>query len=156
MKHLLSLLLAAVSCEAKSIVTDDLVHKVAIIESNVNEDAIGDGGHSRGAFQIGEEAWADAVAYHRVHITADQHRCFLPTDWKVYSMNYETARYAAELILRMHEERMIRNKVKPTPIKLYMAYNMGYHMAASFGFNMNVTSGKRRAILLRASHILSK
>jgi hypothetical protein len=51
---------------------------------------------------------------------------------------------------------MIRNKVKPTPIKLYMAYNMGYHMAESFGFNMNVTSGKRRAILLRASHILSK
>jgi hypothetical protein len=154
MKHLLSFLLAAVSCEAKSIVTDDLVHKVGIIESNLNEDAIGDGGKSRGAFQIGQRAWADAVAYSICH--GGPHDPGLPVDWKEYSMNYDIAHHAAELILRMHEDRMIRNKIKPTPIKLYMAYNMGYHMASSFGFNMNVTSGKRRAILLRAYNILSK
>ena len=154
MKRLLSLLLAIASCEAKSIVNEDLIHKVAIIESNVNEDAVGDGGRSLGAFQIGQDAWADAVAYNRV--TAGPHDQTLPTNWKVYAHDYNVAHRAAELILLMHEARMIRNKVKPTPMKLYMAYNMGYNAAASFGFNDNMTVGKRRAILLRAKHILSK
>jgi hypothetical protein len=154
MKRILSLLLVAASCQAKSIVTNDLVHKVAIIESNVNDDAIGDSGKSRGAFQIGAKAWADAVAYNICHSTS--HDLGLPVDWKTYAHDYTTAHYAAELILRMHEERMIRTGIKPTPIKLYMAYNMGYHSAAALGFNMDVTYGKRRAILLRAKQILSK
>ena len=155
MKRLLSLLLAFASCEAKSIVTDDLVHKVAIIESNVNEKAIGDGGWSRGAFQIKESTWKDAVNYSRL-VGEGPHDPFLPDDWMTYSMQYEYASHAASLILRMHEERMIKNKIKPTPLKLYMAYNMGYNQAASFNFNEDTTHGRRRAVLLRAKQILSK
>jgi len=154
MKRLLSLLIAFASCEAKTIVNEDLIHKVAIIESNINDDAIGDYGRSLGAFQIGQDAWADAVAYNRV--TAGPHDSTLPTNWKVYAHDYSVAHRAAELILLMHEARMIRNKIKPTPMKLYMAYNMGYNQAASFNFNVNVTYGKRKAILLRAQKILSK
>lgn len=154
MKRLLSLLVAFASCEAKSIVTEDLVHKVAIIESNVNEDAVGDNGQSRGAFQIGEAAWADAVAYSRV--TSGPHEYLLPSDWKTYSHDYATSHQAATLILRMLEERMIRNKIKPTPMNLYMAYNMGFNHASQYKFNINATYGKRRAILLRASKILSR
>lgn len=154
MKRLLSLLLAVASCEAKSIVTSDLVHKVGIIESNLNEDAVGDSGKSLGAFQISEAAWVDAVAYNRV--TAGPHDPVLSTNWKTFAHDYTMSHFAAELILKMHEERMIRNKVKPTPMKLYMAYNMGYNQAKVFYFNENVTSGKRRAILLRAKSILGK
>lgn len=154
MKRILSLLLAFASCEAKSIVTDDLVHKVAIIESNINDDAVGDNGRSLGAFQISQEAWADAVAYHRVN--AGPHDYFLTSDWKRGAHDYTTARHAAELILKMHEDRMIKNRIKPTPFKLYMAYNMGYSGASQFGFNINTTFGRRKAILLRAQHILSK
>lgn len=154
MKRLLSLLIAAVSCEAKSIVTEDFVHKIAIIESNCNPDAIGDGGRSRGAFQIQEAAWSEAVAYSICHSTV--HSPSLSTNWKEYSMDYETAFWAASYILKSHEDRMIRNKVKPTPIKLYMAYNMGFNHAAQFGFNPSVTYGLRRAILIRAERILSK
>jgi hypothetical protein len=154
MKRLLSLLLAVASCEAKSIVTSDLVHKVGIIESNLNEDAVGDYGKSLGAFQISEATWADAVAYNRV--TAGPHDAMLSVNWKVYAHDYTMSHYAAELILKMHEERMIRNKIKPTPMKLYMAYNMGYSQANVLCFNENATAGKRRAILLRAKGILSK
>jgi hypothetical protein len=154
MKRILSLLLAFASCEAKSIVNEDLVHKVAIIESNINDDAISDGGRSLGAFQISKEAWSDAVAYDQV--TAGPHDSTLPTNWKVYAHNFDVAHRAAELILLMHEARMIRNKIKPTPMKLYMAYNMGYNQASSFNFNENITFGKRKAILLRAKQILSK
>jgi hypothetical protein len=154
MKSLLSFLLACGSCQAKSIVTEDLIHKVAIIESNVNPDAVGDNGDSLGAFQIGREAWADAVAYSRIH--CGPHDYILPTDWKGYAKDYEMSHRAATFILKMHEERMLKNRVKPTPFKLYMAYNMGYHGASQYGFDINQTWGFRKAILLRASRILAK
>ncbi len=154
MKRLLSLLLATSFCEAKSLVDSDLVHKVGIIESNIDESAVGDNGRSLGAFQISEAAWADAVAYNRV--TAGPHDAHLSTEWKRWAHDYTMSHYAAELILKMHEERMIKNRIKPTPMKLYMAYNMGYSSAQGFNFNINATAGKRRAILLRAQNILSK
>jgi hypothetical protein len=154
MKRILTLLLAVASCEAKSIVDSDLIHKVGIIESNLNEDAVGDNGRSLGAFQISEAAWADAVAYSRV--TSEPHDPVLPANWKRGAHDYTLSHFAAELILKMHEARMLKNKIKPTPMKLYMAYNMGYNAAASFGFNDNMTAGKRRAILVRAKGILSK
>lgn len=154
MKSVLSLLLAFASCEAKSIVNEDLIHKVGIIESNLNENAVGDNGRSLGAFQISQEAWADAVAYCRVN--AGPHDFFLTSDWKRGAHDYEQSHRAAGMILKMHEERMIKNRIKPTPMKLYMAYNMGYMGASQFNFNVNVTYGKRKAILLRAQHILSK
>ena len=154
MKRILSFLLACSTCQAKSIVTDELIHKVAIIESNANPDAVGDNGESLGAFQIKRSAWADAVAYSR--ITAGPHDYYLPEDWKGHAKDYEMSHRAAGLLLKMYEERMIKNKIKPTELKLYMAYNLGYHGAYIYEFNINQTWGVRKAILLRAKNILSK
>lgn len=154
MKRILSLLLAFSTCQAKSIVTEDLVHKVGIIESNLNTKAVGDDGDSLGAFQISRRCWADAVAYSR--IIAGPHDPTLPDSWKDWAHDYDVSHRAATLILQMHEERMLKNKVKPTPFKLYMAYNMGYLGAAQHGFDINQTWGMRRAILVRAQTILSR
>lgn len=154
MKRILSILLAFSTCHAKSIVTEDFVNKVGIIESNLKPDAVGDDGESLGAFQISRRAWADAVAYSA--ITCGPHEYNLPTDWKGHAHDFEMSHRAATLILKMHEERMIRNRVKPTEFKLYMAYNMGYHGAAQHGFNINETWGFRKAILTRAKIILSR
>lgn len=154
MKRILSFLIACSTCQAKSIVTDELVHKVAIIESNVNPDAVGDNGESLGAFQIGRKAWADAVAYSRLN--AGPHDYYLPEDWKGHAKDYEMSQRAAELILKMHEERMIKNRIKPTEFKLYMAYNMGYNGASQYKFDISGTWGMRKAILIRAKNILSK
>jgi hypothetical protein len=154
MKRLLSFLLACSTCQAKSIVTEDFVNKVGIIESNLNTDAVGDGGDSLGAFQISRRAWADAVAYSTIN--SNPHDYTLPTDWKGHAHDFEMAQRAATLILKMHEERMLKNRVKPTEFKLYMAYNMGYHGAAQHGFSINQTWGFRKAILTRAKVILSR
>lgn len=154
MKSIISFLLACASCEAKSIVNEDLVHKVGIIESNLNTKAVGDDGDSLGAFQIGRRAWADASAYSR--LVSGNHDYVLPEAWKDWAHDYEMSHRAATFILRMHEERMLKNKVKPTPFKLYMAYNMGYVGAAQHGFDIKQTWGMRRAILVRAQTILSK
>lgn len=154
MKRILSLLLAFSTCQAKSIINEDLVHKVAIIESNGNPDAVGDNGESLGAFQIGREAWADAVAYSRIN--HGPHDYILPSDWKGYAKDYEMSYRAATFILKMHEERMLKNRIKPTPFKLYMAYNMGYNGASQHGFDIKQTWGFRRAVLTRAKIILSR
>lgn len=154
MKRILSFLLACSTCQAKSIVTDELIHKVAIIESNANPDAVGDEGQSLGAFQIKRAAWADAVAYSR--LIAGPHDYTLPEDWKGHAKDYEMSHRAAGLILQMHEQRMLKNGIKPTDLKLYMAYNMGYHGASAYNFNINQTWGLRKAILLRAKNILAK
>jgi len=154
MKRILSFLLACSACQAKSIVTEDFVNKVGIIESNLKPDAVGDDGESLGAFQISRRAWADAVAYST--LTVGPHEYCLPTDWKGHAKDFEMAQRAATLILKMHEERMLKNRVRPTEFKLYMAYNMGYHGAAQHGFNINQTWGFRKAILTRAKIILSR
>lgn len=154
MKRILSFLLACSTCQAKSIVTEDFVNQVGIIESNLKTDAVGDDGESLGAFQISRRAWADAVAYSA--ITSGPHEYNLPADWKGHAHDFEMSQRAATLILKMHEERMLRNKIKPTPIKLYMAYNMGYYGASQHGFDINQTWGFRRAILTRAKVILSR
>lgn len=154
MKSILAIILSCANLEAKSIVTEDLVHKVGIIESNLNSEAVGDYGDSIGAFQIGQRAWADAVAYSR--IVGHPYDLTLPECWKDNAKFYETAHRAATLILLMHEERMIKNKIKPTPFKLYMAYNMGFVGAYQHNFDIKQTSGLRRAILVRALNILSR
>lgn len=154
MKRLLSFLLACSTCQAKSIVTEELVHKVAVIESNVNPDAVGDNGESLGAFQIGRKAWADAVAYSKV--VCGNHDYAIPEDWKGWAKDYEMSHRAATFILQMHEDRMRRNGIKPTPFKLYMAYNMGYNAASQLKFDIKQTWGFRKGILTRANIILSK
>ena len=154
MKRILSFLLAFSTCHAKSIVTEDFVNKVAIIESNLKTDAVGDDGESLGAFQISRRAWGDAVAYSRIN--AGPHDYTLPEDWKGWAHDFEMSHRAATLVLKMHEERMIKNKIKPTHFKLYMAYNMGYIGAAQHGFDIKQTWGFRKAILTRANLILSR
>ena len=154
MKRILSLLLAFSTCHAKSIVTEDFVNKVGIIESNLKPEAVGDDGESLGAFQISRRAWADAVAYSS--LVTGAHEYCLPVDWKGHAHDFEMSQRAATLILQMHEERMIKNRIKPTAFKLYMAYNMGYHGASQHGFDIKQTWGFRKAILTRANIILSK
>jgi hypothetical protein len=154
MKRLLSFLLACSTCQAKSIVTEDFVNKVGIIESNLKTDAVGDNGESLGAFQIGRKAWADAVAYSICN--SGPHEPGLPPDWKGNAHDFEMSHRAATLILKMHESRMLKNRIKPTEFKLYMAYNMGFYGAVQYNFDINQTWGLRKAILTRAKIILSK
>jgi hypothetical protein len=60
MKRLLALLLGCASVEAKSIVTEDFLDKVAMIESNYNYEAVGDKGKALGAWQMHEASWRES------------------------------------------------------------------------------------------------
>lgn len=156
MKHTLTFLLACIGLEAKpvSIVTDDFVHKVALIESNGNETAIGDNGKARGAFQFHECAWKDGVAQLR-----RQGNLLFDAEYEYSSMSYESSFEVAKALLQNYEERMHKYGYKVTHHGLYMAFNMGFTGAKEWSFNPKNAasySRKREMIYKRADSILRK
>lgn len=159
MKRLLALLLAYTSVEAKSIVTDDYLDKVAMIESNFNYDAVGDKGKALGAWQMHESSWREACQrYARMDAAG-----FTP--WDDFSNNHKkfakdpaVSRLVAKMYLQILETQMNKSNIKVTPIALYMAYNMGFQGAYNKAFNYKSfwLDSKRQSILARANQILSR
>lgn len=159
MKRLLALLLAYASAEAKSIVTEDFLDKVAMVESNYNYDAVGDKGKARGAWQMHEAAWRESCQRYARKDCAG----FSPWDdfgnnHKKFSSDPTVSRLVAKMYLQILETQMNNSKIKVTPIALYMAYNMGFQGAynKSFDYKSFWLDSKRKSILARANHILSR
>ena len=158
MKRLIALLLGCASVEAKSIVTEDFINRVAMVESNYNYNAVGDKGKAIGAWQMHEASFREACIYLA-------HRGIARNEWLDFSNNHkkfakdpEVSRMACVAYFEILEKQMQRNKIKVTPIALYMAYNMGFKGAYDKSFNHNSfwLDSKRRSILARANQILSR
>ena len=157
MKRLLALLISCSCLQAKSIVTDDLVDKFAMVESNYNHIAVGDGGKALGAWQMHKDA-VDESLNSLYRKTGNDMRP-LGMGWNKGTMfDPLQSRMIAKAYMTILEEQMIKLKVQPTPIKLYMAWNMGFTGARSQGFNYNSwgLDSKRASILRRANQILSR
>ena len=159
MERLLALLLAYTSVEAKSIVTDDLLDKVAIIESNYNYDAVGDKGKAIGAWQMHEASWRESCQF----LDRQNYACVF--SWEEISDNHkkfakdpDISRLISRTYLQILERQMLKAKIKVTPIGLYMAYNMGFRGAYNKNFSHTYVwlDSKRRSILARANQILSR
>lgn len=159
MKRLLALLLAYASAEAKSIVTEDYLDKVAMIESNYNYDAVGDKGKALGAWQMHEASWRESCQ----RLSRMDGAGF--TAWDDFTNNHkkfakdpDVSRIVAKMYLKILEEQMNKSKVKVTPIALYMAYNLGFHGAWKKNFDHKSfwLDSKRKSILARANTILSR
>lgn len=157
MKRLLALLIGCTCLKAKSIVTDDLVDKFAMIESNYNHTAVGDGGKALGAWQMHKSAVCESVntLYRKtgnnlaeIGITWNKETMFCPTK----------SRMIAKAYMLILEEQMIKCGQTPTPISLYMAWNMGFSGARQYRFNYESwgLDSKRASILRRANYILSR
>jgi hypothetical protein len=158
MKRLLALLLAYASAEAKSIVTDELIDKVAIIESNYNYDAVGDKGKAIGAWQMHEPAFREACTYLAHHCIGREEWLNFADNHKKFAKDPMVSRLACKAYFEILEKQMQRQKIKVTPISLYMAYNMGFQGAYNKNFDHNSfwLDSRRRSILSRANTILSR
>ena len=68
------------------------------------------------------------------------------------------SRMIAKAYMLILEEQMQRLNIKPTPISLYMAWNMGFSGARSYRFQHDSwgLDSKRASILRRANYILSR
>lgn len=154
MKHIMAILMGVSPLNA-SIVDQKLLHNIAIIESNLNDDAIGSNGE-RGAFQLKREAWLDGIAWQRINHPPSFE--IINPDFEKYAHDFDIASLVAIGFLSAIEERMKKDGYRPTPIRIYMAYNLGYHGAKRIKFDPNSQhiSPKRRAIFLRAANILSR
>ena len=159
MKRLLALLLGIASAEAESIVTEDFLDKVAMIESNYNYDAVGDKGKAVGAWQMHEPARREACQ------RLARKDCIGFTAWEDFANNHkkfakdpDVSRLVAKMYLQILETQMRNSKFKVTPIALYMAYNMGFNGAYSKDFNHKSfwLDSRRKSILARANQILSR
>lgn len=158
MNKLIALLLGCISVEAKSIITEEFIDKVAVIESNFNYEAVGDKGKAIGAWQMHEPAWREACVY-------AAHNGICRSAWldfaehhKKFARDPQVSRLACKAYFEILENQMRRMKIKVTPIALYMAYNMGFQGAYSKSFDHQSfwLDNKRKSILARANHILSR
>lgn len=159
MKRLLALLIGCTCCEAKSIVTDDLIDKFAMIESNYNYEAVGDKGKALGAWQMHKEAVDEAVTnlYRRTG-TDLRGRYFDFTYSMKFMKDPVVSRMLAKEYMCILEKQLIKLGVKPTPASLYMSWNLGFTGAKHYNFNPESVAleGKRASILKRANYILSR
>ena len=156
MKRLLFLLGMASLCEAKSIVTDELIDKFAVIESNYDYNAVGDKGKALGAWQMHKPAFDEALTsiYRR---TGHDWRSVWTYDRKLFSYP-ATSRLIAREYMLILEKQFNNLGEEVTPIKLYMAWNMGFcgAKACNFHHDNHNLDAKRASILKRANYILSR
>lgn len=159
MKRLLALLIGCTCLEAKSIVTDDLIDKFAIIESNYNYEAVGDKGKALGAWQMHKQAVEESVVSIYRRTGTDLRGRYYDFTYNMKFMKDPTvSRMLAKEYMLILEKQFVRLKVEVTPAKLYMAWNMGFAGAKEYNFNVHsiALDSKRASILKRANHILSR
>jgi hypothetical protein len=138
-------------------VTDELVDKFAIIESNYDHEAVGDGGKALGAWQMHKAAVDESLStlYRK---TGNDFRP-MGMGWNKNTMFCPTqSRLIAKAYMLILEGQMHKLKVDVTPLKLYMAWNMGFSGAKSNDFSITSfgLDSKRVSILRRANYILSR
>ena len=160
MKKLLALLLGCASVEAKSIVTEDYLDKVAMIESDFNYDAVGDKGKAIGAYQMHDAAWREGCVRLAHTSSCRDHWLGFADKHKELAKDAIISRFVCKAYLEVLESQMKKNSLGAgvTPISLYMAYNMGYMGAYAYRFkydNLSLDS-RRRSILARANYIFSR
>lgn len=127
-----------------SIVDEQFLDDVAVIESNMDAAAVGDNGKARGAYQFHRSAWAQANA-----VAGTNHHYDLAHNWFV------SRRLAKAYLIWL--EGCIRDAgYKPTKINLYMAYNMGLSGSLRYAFDNQHPElpRSRRAILDRAMRLI--
>ena len=158
MKRLLALLIGCSCLEAKSIVTEEFIDKVAMIESNYNYNAVGDSGKAIGAWQMHEPAFREACIYMAHRGVARNEWLDFADNQKKFAKDPEVGRLACRAYFQILEKQMIKFNVQVTPIGLYMAYNMGFKGASDKSFNHKSfwLDSKRKSILARANTILSR
>lgn len=157
MKRLLALLIGCSCLNAKSIVTDELVDKFAIIESNYNHEAVGDGGKALGAWQMHKAAVYESV--NRLYRNTGNNFANCGISWNKNTMfDPLKSRMIAKAYMLILEEQMNKMKIQVTPIKLYMAWNLGFTGARNHRFDIDspYLETKRASILRRANYILSR
>lgn len=139
MKNIILLLLAAATAGA-TVVTDQFLARVAVVESNNRADAVGDSGKARGAFQFWSVAWDHASQLRKAK--------GLPV--YSYSSAFDATRateYARTYLLYLEASLAKSLKRNPTAGEVYAAWNCGLGRFRQLGYDLGqVPSITKKAI----------
>jgi hypothetical protein len=125
-----TVVLLALSFAVRAVEWDHVVRAIGIVESRMLHSSIGDGGESRGAWQICRAAWADVSKVRR-----SQKRGVYP--WKEGAHNPSVAFAYAKDLLSILNRRLSRGLGRPPTVKeLYAAYNLGLKGFEARGFRL--------------------
>lgn len=126
---ILTLFLASVA--KASIVTDEFVTKVGIIESNLNYKAIGDGSKARGAWQMWSIAWSEVSRLRKL-------RGEVAYNYNEYSTDPKISRIYATEYLKWCESQFLRKTGRqPNHGEIYFVFNAGIGRVVQLGFNLS-------------------
>lgn len=114
-----------------SVVTDEFLDKVAMIESSGGKFLVGDRGRSLGAFQMSKAAWKDATAFRKRHGKTIYR-------YEDGVMEMEICRSYAASYLQLLEERLKRLMGRqPSAEHVYAAYNWGLSNLKKVRFDLS-------------------
>jgi len=130
MRILLLTFLLAISAKA-SIVTDEFVTNVGIIESNLNYNAVGDKGFAKGAWQMWRISWNEIS---RIRKT----RGDMAYDYDLYATDPTVSRVYATEYLKWCESQFARKSGRqPSFQEIYFVFNAGIGRVAKLNFDLN-------------------
>jgi hypothetical protein len=122
-------------------VTEELLDRIAMIESSGGKFLVGDNGKSLGVYQMGRLAWKDATEYRKQN--------GLPV-WAYQEgvMHPDRSRSYAKCYLKVLEYRLHRLMGRqPTPAHIYSAYNWGLSNLRKVDFDLQrIPNSTKRAI----------
>jgi len=129
-------------------INGQLIHAVAMVESNNNHRAVGDQGKANGAFQMWKPAWADCSAWLK-------RNGFKTTSYKegVNDPNI-SHQYCKVYLSLLHSQLRRKLDRDPTAADLYCAYNLGLRGFERRGFKLGNTPETTQAAVNKLYRLL--
>lgn len=100
---------------------------VALVESGVHYNTIGDGGKALGAWQMHVGAWVDGNAWLKAHGRKTWNR----SSW----LNKKAQQDVAYGFLQITKERLEKANVEVNPENVYLVWSMGFSAFAKVGYD---------------------
>lgn len=108
---------------------DSVVERIAHVESGNDFQAIGDGGKSRGAWQLTEAAWLDVNSLRRAQLLPE-------FDWELAHDSEIAREYAVQYLGLLSRRLTTALRRAPSPAELYASYNLGFAGFQRRGFSL--------------------
>lgn len=104
-----------------------LLQAIALVESGMHHNVIGDGGRALGAWQMHTGAWVDGNAWLKAH----GRKTWSRSSW----LNKKAQQEVAYGFLQITKERLEKAKVEVNPENIYLVWGMGFSAFAQTGYD---------------------
>lgn len=122
----------------------EIVRRIGYAETRMDHKAVGDGGNSRGAYQMGRAAWRDVTA--RRYITGG----IIASSWKDWAHNSTiSTRYALDYYAILSARFRRAKKRLPNLAESYALWNLGFEGFKRLGFNLSRVPATTKAGIAR-------